>query len=558
MTNEKKLRVIPIGGLHEVGKNCTLVEYGNDMIMIDCGLTFPDEEMLGVDIVIPDFTYVEENKHKLRGIFVTHGHEDHVGAIPYFLKNVDTNVYCSKLTKGLLENKFKEHGLNPNKIKMVNVNNTVKAGSLSAEFIRVSHSIPDACAIAVKSPLGTIIFTGDFKMDFTPIDNDPTDIQRLAELGKKGVLALFADSTNVEREGFSLSEKVVGETFVKIFGQAKSRIIVATFASNLHRVQQIITAAEKYNRKVALSGRSMLNNVRIANELGYLKVKKNTIIDMKAIKKYPDDELVILSTGTQGEPLSALTRMANKEHRQITLNETDMVILSSSAIPGNEMAINTTINNLTKIGCKIIYSSLAKVHASGHACQEEIKLMYQLITPKYLIPAHGEIRQLQKHSEIAQDMGQPKENIFICENGDVVEFTKKSAGIKGKVQAGNVLVDGSGIGDVGNIVLKDRKHLSEDGLMVVSITFDKHTQELLAGPEIVSRGFVYVKENQDIIENSKDIVLRSISKCKKQDIKALSQIKYQIREDLKSYIYNELGRDPMILPVISEIEDGKY
>ncbi len=558
MTNEKKLRIIPIGGLHEVGKNCTLVEYGNDMIMIDCGLTFPDEEMLGVDIVIPDFTYVEENKNKLRGIFVTHGHEDHVGAIPYFLKNVDTNVYCSKLTKGLLENKFKEHGLNPNKIKMVNVNNTVKAGSLSAEFIRVSHSIPDACAIAVKSPLGTIIFTGDFKMDFTPIDNDPTDIQRLAELGKKGVLALFADSTNVEREGFSLSEKVVGETFVKIFGQAKSRIIVATFASNLHRVQQIITAAEKYNRKVALSGRSMLNNVRIANELGYLKIKKNTLIDMKAIKKYSDDELVILSTGTQGEPLSALTRMANKEHRQITLNETDMVILSSSAIPGNEMAINTTINNLTKIGCKIIYSSLAKVHASGHACQEEIKLMYQLITPKYLIPAHGEIRQLQKHSDIAQDMGQPKENIFLCENGDIIEFTKKSAGVKGKVQAGNVLVDGSGIGDVGNIVLKDRKHLSEDGLMVVSITFDRHTQELLAGPEIVSRGFVYVKENQDIIENAKDVVLRSINKCKKQDIKALSQIKYQIREDLKSYIYNELGRDPMILPVISEIEDGKY
>ncbi|WP_296113717.1 ribonuclease J [uncultured Anaerococcus sp.] len=558
MANENKLRVIPIGGLHEVGKNCTLVEYGNDAIMIDCGLTFPDEEMLGVDIVIPDFTYVEENKHKLRGIFVTHGHEDHVGAIPYFLKNIDTNVYCSKLTKGLIENKFKEHGLNKNKIKMVNVNNTVKAGRLSAEFIRVSHSIPDACAIAVKSPIGTIIFTGDFKMDFTPIDNDPTDIQRIAELGKKGVLALFADSTNVEREGFSLSEKVVGETFVKIFGQAKSRIIVATFASNLHRVQQIITAAEKYNRKVALSGRSMLNNVRIASELGYLKIKKNTLIDMKSIKKYADDELVILSTGTQGEPLSALTRMANREHRQISLNETDTVILSSSAIPGNEMAINTTINNLTKIGCKIVYSSLAKVHASGHACQEEIKLMYQLITPKYLIPAHGEIRQLSKHAEIAMDMGQPKENIFICENGDVIEFTKKSAAKKGKVQAGNVLVDGSGIGDVGNIVLKDRKHLSEDGLMVVSITFDRHTQELLAGPEIVSRGFVYVKENQDIIENAKDIVLRSINKCKKQEIKALSQIKYQIREDLKSYIYNELGRDPMILPVISELENGKY
>lgn len=558
MSNEKKLRVIPLGGLHEVGKNCTLVEYGNDMIMIDCGLTFPDEELLGVDIVIPDFTYVEENKKKLRGIFVTHGHEDHIGAIPYFLKNIDTNVYCSKLTKGLLGNKFKEHGLNQNKIKMVNVNNTVKAGSLSAEFIRVSHSIPDACAIAVKSPVGTIIFTGDFKMDFTPIDNDPTDIQRLAELGKKGVLALFADSTNVEREGFSLSESVVYDTFVKIFGQAKSRIVVATFASNLHRVQQIITAAEKYNKKVALSGRSMLNNVRIANELGYLKIKKNTLIDMKSIKNYADDELVILSTGTQGEPLSALTRMAKREHRQISLNESDTVIFSSSAIPGNEMAINNTINNLTKIGCKIIYSSLANVHASGHACQEEIKLMYQLVTPKYHIPAHGEMRQLRKHADIAVDMGHPKENVFICENGDVIEFTKKSAKVNGKVQAGRVLVDGSGIGDVGNIVLKDRKHLSEDGLMVVSVTFDKHTQELLAGPEIVSRGFVYVKENQDIIENAKDIVLRTLNRCKKQDIKAISQIKYHIREDLKKYIYNELDRDPMILPVISELENGKY
>ena len=555
MQNEKKLKIIPLGGLQEVGKNCTLVEYGNDMIMIDCGLTFPDEEMLGVDIVIPDFTYVEENKKKLKGIFVTHGHEDHIGAIPYFLKNIDTNVYCSKLTKGLLENKFKEHGLNPNKIKMVNVNNTVKAGALSCEFIRVSHSIPDACSIAVKSPLGTVIFTGDFKMDFTPIDNDPTDIQRLAELGKKGVLALFADSTNVEREGYSVSEKTVGDTFVQIFGRAKSRIIVATFASNLHRVQQIIFAAEKYNKKVALSGRSMLNNVKIANELGYLKVKSNTLIEMKSIKNYPDDEIVVLSTGTQGEPLSALTRMANREHRQISLNETDTVILSSSVIPGNEMAINNTINNLTHIGCKIIYSSLAKIHASGHACQEEIKLMYQLVKPKYLIPAHGEIRQLQKHADIAYDMGQPKENILIGSNGDIFEFGKKNASLNGKVQAGNILVDGSGIGDVGNIVLKDRKHLSEDGLMVVSLTFDKHTQQLLAGPEIVSRGFVYVKENQDIIENAKEVVRKAITNCSKKDIRALSQIKYKIREDLKAYIYNELGRDPMILPVINEIEN---
>lgn len=557
MRHEKKLKLIPIGGLQEIGKNCTIVEYGNDMVMIDCGLTFPDQDMLGVDIVIPDFTYVEENKDKLRGIFVTHGHEDHIGAIPYFLKSVDTNVYCSKLTKGLLENKFKEHGLNPNRIKMVNVNNKVNVGDLSVEFIRVSHSIPDSCSIAVKSPVGTILFTGDFKMDFTPIDGDPTDIQRLAELGKKGLLAVYADSTNVERPGHSLSEKEVGDTFIRIFGQVSGRIIVATFASNLHRVQQVIYAAEKYNRKVALSGRSMLNNVKIASDLGYLKVKSNTLIDMKNIKSYADDEIVVLSTGTQGEPLSALTRMANGEHKQIHLNETDTVILSSSAIPGNEIAINNTINKLTKIGVNIIYASLAKVHASGHACQEEIKLMYQLTTPKYLLPAHGEARQLQTHQKIAEDMGMDKDKIFVLENGDVLEFTKKTAKVAGKVTAGKVLVDGSGIGDVGNIVLKDRKHLSEDGLMVVSITFDRNTQALLAGPEIVSRGFVYVKENQDIIENAKEVVLRSVEKCQKEEIRALSQIKYQIREDLKSYLYNELGRDPMILPIISEVENNE-
>ena len=557
MSNEKKLRLIPLGGLQEIGKNCAIVEYGNDMVMIDCGLTFPNEEMLGVDIVIPDFTYVEENKKRLGGIFVTHGHEDHIGAIPYFLKNVDTNVYCSKLTKGLLENKFKEHRLNPNKIKMVNVNNKVKVGDLSVEFIRVSHSIPDSCAIAVKSPVGTILFTGDFKMDFTPIDGDPTDIQRIAELGKKGLLALYCDSTNVEREGHSISEKEVGDTFIKIFGQVSGRIVVATFASNLHRVQQIIYAAEKYNKKVALSGRSMINNVKIASDLGYLKVKNNTLIDMKNVKSYADDEIVVLSTGTQGEPLSALTRMANREHKQIHLNETDTIILSSSAIPGNEIAINNVINKLTQIGVDIIYSSLERVHASGHACQEEIKLMYQLATPRFLVPAHGEPRQLHTHRDLAVDMGMDNQNIHILENGDILEFTKKSAKVVGKVQADNVLVDGSGIGDVGNIVLKDRKHLSEDGLMVVSITFDRSTQTLLAGPEIVSRGFVYVKESQDIIENAKEVVVKSFEKCQKEEIRAISQIKYQIREDLKSYLYNELGRDPMILPVISEVENNE-
>lgn len=558
MRIQNKLKVIPLGGLGEIGKNCTIVEYKNEMIMIDCGLTFPDEDMLGVDIVIPDFTYVEENKDKLKGIFITHGHEDHIGGIAYLLKTVDTNVYCSKLTKGLLENKFKEHGLNPNRLKMVNVNNTVKVGNLSAEFIRVSHSIPDSCAIAVKSPIGTILFTGDFKMDFTPIDGEPTDIQKLASLGRKGLLCLFSDSTNVEIEGSSMSEKEVGETFINLFGQAPGRIIVATFASNLHRVQQVIFAAEKYNKKVVLSGRSMINNVKIASSLGYLKIRNNTLIDMKNIKDYSDDQIVVLSTGTQGEPLSALTRMANNEHKQVHLNSSDTVILSSSAIPGNEMPINNTINNLTKIGCDIIYDSLAKVHASGHACQEEIKLMHQLTTPKYFIPAHGEPRQLKKHMEIAMDMGLNKENILVGQNGDVFEFTKKSARINGKVQAGNVLVDGSGIGDVGNIVLKDRKHLSEDGLLVVSLTIEKHTQRVLSNPEIVSRGFIYVKENQDLIENSKDIVMRTMKKCEKKDIHAISQIKYQIREALKSYIYNQTGRDPMILPVLTEVDSNEY
>lgn len=558
MRMQNKLKVIPLGGLGEIGKNCTIVEYKNEMIMIDCGLTFPDEDMLGVDIVIPDFTYVEENKDKLKGIFITHGHEDHIGGIAYLLKTVDTNVYCSKLTKGLLENKFKEHGLNPNRLKMVNVNNTVKVGNLSAEFIRVSHSIPDSCAIAVKSPIGTILFTGDFKMDFTPIDGEPTDIQKLASLGRKGLLCLFSDSTNVEIEGSSMSEKEVGETFINLFGQAPGRIIVATFASNLHRVQQVIFAAEKYNKKVVLSGRSMINNVKIASSLGYLKIRSNTLIDMKNIKDYSDDQIVVLSTGTQGEPLSALTRMANNEHKQVHLNSSDTVILSSSAIPGNEMPINNTINNLTKIGCDIIYDSLAKVHASGHACQEEIKLMHQLTTPKYFIPAHGEPRQLKKHMEIAMDMGLNKENILVGQNGDVFEFTKKSARINGKVQAGNVLVDGSGIGDVGNIVLKDRKHLSEDGLLVVSLTIEKHTQKVLSNPEIVSRGFIYVKENQDLIENSKDIVMRTMKKCEKKDIHAISQIKYQIREALKSYIYNQTGRDPMILPVLTEVDSNEY
>ncbi|MDY3738451.1 MAG: ribonuclease J, partial [Peptoniphilaceae bacterium] len=536
-SRERKIKLIPLGGLGEVGKNMTVVEYGNDMILIDVGLTFPDESMLGVDIVIPDFSYIVENKEKLRGVFLTHGHEDHIGAVPYLLKQVDTNIYCSKLTKGLLELKFKEHGLNSNHIKQVNVNNTVKVGDISCEFIRVSHSIPDACAIAVKTPIGIIIFTGDFKMDFTPIDGEVTDIQRLAELGKKGVLALFSDSTNVEREGYSMSEKNVGDTFKSVFSQAKSRIIVATFASNLHRVQQVITAAEENNRKVCLSGRSMLNNIKVASELGYLKIGKNTLIDIKDINKYAPEEILVLSTGTQGEPLSALTRMAKGEHKQVHLNSSDTVILSSSAIPGNEMAIDDVINNLTEIGVNVIYSKLADVHVSGHACQEEIKLMHSLTTPKFFIPGHGEARQLYTHAKLALDMGMPKENIIIADNGDVIEITKNSIKKAGRVSAGATLIDGSGIGDVGNIVLKDRKHLSEDGLIVVSLTFNPKTQDVVAGPDIVSRGFVYVKESQDIIEGSKQATLKAIEKCRKEEIYAISQIKYHIRDYIKNYVY---------------------
>ena len=450
--NIDKLKVIPLGGLNEIGKNMTVIEYKNDIIVVDCGMTFPDEEMLGVDIVIPDISYLEKNKEKIRGIVITHGHEDHIGAIPYVLKKLDVPVYGTKLTMGLLENKILEHKLSLKSLHTVDYKKSIKLGAFSVEFVKVCHSIPDAASLSITTPVGVLFFTGDFKIDYTPIDNNRMDFGRIAAIGNKGVLALFADSTNVERQGYTLSEKSVGKTFINLFGQAPGRIVVATFASNLHRVQQVIYAAEKYNKKVVLSGRSMLNNVKIASNLGYLKIRNNTLIDMKSIRDYSDDQIVILSTGTQGEPLSALTRMANNEHKQVHLNSTDTVILSSSAIPGNEMPINNTINNLTKIGCNIIYDSLAKVHASGHACQEEIKLMHQLTTPKYFIPAHGEPRQLKKHKEIAIDMGMNKENILIGQNGDVFEFTKKSARINGKVQAGNVLVDGSGIGDVGNIV----------------------------------------------------------------------------------------------------------
>ncbi len=550
--------MIPLGGLREIGKNMAVVEYGNDMIVIDAGLTFPDEDMPGVDTVIPDISYLEKNKEKLRGILLTHGHEDHYGAVPYVLKKLPTNVYCTRLTGGLLENKFKEHGLNPSCIKYVKAGDVLRLGELDCEFIRVAHSIPDACAIAVHNPVGTILFTGDFKFDFTPIDHEPTDIHRLAELGEEGVLALYSDSTNVERPGYTLSERSVGETFRGIFRNTTGRLIVATFASNLHRVQQIIDAAEANKRKVALSGRSMLNNVAVASALGYLKVQSKTLIDIKDVNKYKPDEVCLLITGSQGEPMSALSRMANGSHRQIEVGPDDTIILSASMIPGNEKGIGDMINQLMLRGCKVIYSSLQNVHVSGHACQEEIKLMHSLVQEQYFIPAHGEPRMMLTHKKLALDLGMDEEHVLMAENGSVIEFNRVGnavvANMDEKVQAGKILIDGLGIGDVGSVVLNDRKRLSDDGMIALVVTVDRKTRKMVAGPEVISRGFIYMKDNVDLIEEMKGIVSQIFRDAQKRNITDWAFLKSRIREEVKSYVYKEIQRNPMILTIIMETD----
>ena len=550
--------MIPLGGLREIGKNMAVVEYGNDMIVIDAGLTFPDEDMPGVDTVIPDISYLEKNKEKLRGILLTHGHEDHYGAVPYVLKKLPTNVYCTRLTGGLLENKFKEHGLNPSCIKYVKAGDVLRLGELDCEFIRVAHSIPDACAIAVHNPVGTILFTGDFKFDFTPIDHEPTDIHRLAELGEEGVLALYSDSTNVERPGYTLSERSVGETFRGIFRNTTGRLIVATFASNLHRVQQIIDAAEANKRKVALSGRSMLNNVAVASALGYLRVQSKTLIDIKDVNKYKPDEVCLLITGSQGEPMSALSRMANGSHRQIEVGPDDTIILSASMIPGNEKGIGDMINQLMLRGCKVIYSSLQNVHVSGHACQEEIKLMHSLVQEQYFIPAHGEPRMMLTHKKMALDLGMDEEHVLMAENGSVIEFNRVGnavvANMDEKVQAGKILIDGLGIGDVGSVVLNDRKRLSDDGMIALVVTVDRKTRKMVAGPEVISRGFIYMKDNVDLIEEMKGIVSQIFRDAQKRNITDWAFLKSRIREEVKSYVYKEIQRNPMILTIIMETD----
>lgn len=554
----KKLKVIPLGGLKEIGKNMTAVEYGNDIIVIDCGLTFPDEDMPGIDTVIPDITYLEKNKSKIRGILITHGHEDHYGAVPYVLKKLPVNIYCTRLTGGMLQNKFNEHGLSTKWIQYVQAGDRIKLGAFECEFIRVAHSIPDACAIAVHNPVGTVLFTGDFKFDFTPIDEQPTDLQALARLGEEGVLALFSDSTNVKHQGYTMSERTVGETFKNIFNRAKDRIIVATFASNLHRVQQIIWAAEANHRKVALSGRSMLTNVDVAMNLGYLKVKKNTLIDINEVRNYKPSQVTLLITGSQGEPMSALSRMANNAHRQIQIQPTDTIILSASQIPGNEKAIGDMLNNLTEMGPKLIYSSLAEVHVSGHACAEELKLMHSLVKAQYFIPAHGETRMLVAHKELAMSLGMPEDHVLMGQNGTVFEFERRGAHVKAntdnEVQAGKVLIDGLGVGDVGNVVLNDRKRLSDDGMIVIVATVDKNSAHLAAGPEIISRGFVYMKDNIDMIQEIKKQVRAIFDNAEKKNIKDWSFLKSEIRDKIKSYVYAEIQRNPMILSIIMETE----
>lgn len=550
----EKVKIIPLGGLNEIGKNMTAIEYKEEIIVIDCGLKFPDEDMFGIDIVIPDVTYLVKNKEKVRGIFFTHGHEDHIGALPYVLKQLNVPIYGTKLTLGLIETKLKEHGLlSTTEMNLVKPRDIVKLTSMSVEFIKTNHSIADSVAIAIHTPLGVILHTGDFKVDYTPIDGEIADFARFAELGKRGVLVMLADSTNVERPGYTMSERTVGETFENIFGKAQGRIIVATFASNIHRIQQIITAAEKDKRKVAVSGRSMENNINVALELGYLNVEKDTLINIDAINKYPNNQVAIITTGSQGEPMSALARMASSEHRKVTMCEGDTVIISASPIQGNEKLVSKVINQLFKKGVNVIYSALADVHVSGHACQEELKLMHVLVKPKFFMPVHGEYRHLKQHGELAVRLGMDPSRVLIADNGDVIELSRTSIRRSGSVVAGQVFVDGLGVGDVGNIVLRDRKHLSQDGILTVVVTIERESGSVIAGPDIISRGFVYVRESEDLMGEAREIVKEALRQCETKKITDWATMKSIIKEELRIFLYEKTKRKPMILPIIMEI-----
>ncbi len=551
--NKPKLKIIPLGGLDGIGKNITVIEYKNDIIVVDCGLSFPEDEMLGIDIVIPDITYLLKNKHKIRGIVLTHGHEDHIGALPYVLKKINVPVYGTKLAIGLVESKLKERKMKNINLNVIKAGNNIKLGCFDIEFIRVTHSIPDAVALAIHTPEGVVVHTGDFKIDYTPIKGEMIDLYKFAELGKKGVLLLMADSTNVERVGYTMSERTVGESFNDMFMEAESRIIVATFASNVHRVQQIIDAAVKFNRKVAVSGRSMINVVNAASRLGYLDIPDGTLVDINRIDKYPDNQIVVITTGSQGEPMSALSRLASSDHRKMELAPGDLVIISATPIPGNEKMVSRVINRLFKKGAKVIYEKLADVHVSGHACQEELKLIHSLIKPKNFIPVHGEYRHLRQHAELAKELGMSEENIFIAKNGSVIEFADGKGKFNSSVTAGNILVDGLGIGDVGNIVLRDRKHLSENGLIIVVVTITRGKGKVVAGPDIVSRGFVYVRESEDLMKEARSVVRDVMYECEKNQITDWSTLKSSIRNELRNFLYEKIKRNPMILPIIMEV-----
>ena len=556
MAKQKKLKIIPLGGLDEIGKNLTALEYGNEIIIVDCGMAFPDEDMPGVDMVINDVSYLERNWQKIKGIFLTHGHEDHIGGLPYFLKEINVPVFGTRLTLGLVEHKLKEHNiLSSVKLNRAKYGQVVEAGNnFTVEFIRTNHSIADSAALAIKTPVGTVIHMGDFKIDTTPIVGDMIDLARLGELGREGVLALMSDSTNVERMGYAMSERTVGETFEQIFQNCKKRIIVATFASNVHRVQQIIDAASKNGRKVAVSGRSMENIVEISILLGYMKVPEGVLINIDNIKKYRPEQIVIITTGSQGEPMSALTRMAYSDHRKVEITKNDLIILSASPIPGNEKAVSNVVNELFKIGAEVIYKSLMEVHVSGHACQEELKLILALVKPKYFIPVHGEHRHLILHASLANKVGIPEENCFILSNGSVLEIDNDGAAISGEVPAGKILIDGLGVGDVGNIVLRDRKHLAEDGLIIVVVTISGDSMSLTSRPDVISRGFVYVREAEYLIEGVKDVVETSLSdKLNNRNHIEWNVLKNVIKSTVAGYIYEQTKRNPMILPIIEEV-----
>ena len=550
--NNSKLRIIPLGGLEQIGMNITAFEFEDSIVVVDCGLSFPEDDMLGIDLVIPDITYLKNNAHKVKGFVITHGHEDHIGALPYVLKELNVPVYATRLTIALIEHKLKEHNLLKSvKRKVVKHGQSINLGKFRIEFIKTNHSIADASALAIYSPAGIVVHTGDFKVDYTPVFGDAIDLQRFGEIGKKGVLALMCDSTNAERKGFTMSERTVGKTFDNIFAEHKNtRIIIATFASNVDRVQQIINSAYKYGRKCVVEGRSMVNVISTAAELGYLNVPENTLIELDQMKNYPDEQMVLITTGSQGESMAALSRMACGMHKKVTIKPNDTIVLSSNPIPGNEKAVSRVINELSMKGADVIFQD---AHVSGHACQEEIKLIYSLVHPKYAIPVHGEYRHLKAQAQVAESLGIPKDNIFLLSSGDVLELDEEKAQVVDRVQTGAILVDGLGVGDVGNIVLRDRQHLAEDGILIVVLTLEKYSNQVLAGPDIVSRGFVYVRESEGLMDEAKHVVEEAIEDCMDRRVTDWGRLKTAIRDSLSEFLWKRTKRSPMILPIIMEV-----